>query len=167
MLEIRELKEQDILMIAESFKEIGWNKPVSQYQQYLAEQSQNLRKVLIAFWDDKFVGYLTIIWESQYPHFKSKQIPEIQDFNVLPNFRRKRIGSKLMDKAEEIISEQSSLAGIGVGMNSDYGAAQRLYVLRGYVPDGKGIVWQNHFPKYGDAVLVDDDLNLFFTKELR
>ncbi|MGI8469904.1 MAG: GNAT family N-acetyltransferase [Pyrinomonadaceae bacterium] len=166
MIEIRELQEQDILQIAAAFETIGWNKPASQYRRYLAAQSKGLRQVLVAFENDKFVGYLTIVWQSKYPPFKGGQIPEIQDFNVLPNARRKGIGTKLMDKAEEIVSRKSPIVGIGVGLQADYGAAQRLYILRGYIPDGRGIVWQNGFPKYDEQVTVDDDLCLYFTKNL-
>jgi hypothetical protein len=45
-----------------------------------------------------------------------------------------------MDKAEDIIKGRSSIAEIGVGIFSDYGNAQILYVKRGYVPDGMVIV---------------------------
>ncbi|HEX8267567.1 MAG TPA: GNAT family N-acetyltransferase [Pyrinomonadaceae bacterium] len=167
MIVIRELQEKDILPVAEAFDSIGWNKPVSQYQRYLAEQTEGARKILLAFENNNFVGYLTILWESDYPPFKAENIPEINDFNVLPKARRKGVGTKLMDEAEQIVSESSEIVGIGVGLEADYGAAQRLYVLRGYVPDGRGIVWQNRFPKYGERVTVDDDLNLYFKKKLR
>ena len=166
MIVIRELQERDIVPIAEAFKEIGWDKPVSQYERYLSEQNSGVRKVLVAIQDKVFAGYLTIILESFYPPFKAERIPEINDFNVLPKFRRKSIGSKLMDKAEEYVLQSSKIVGIGVGLDAEYGAAQTLYVLRGYVPDGRGIVWQNHFPKYGEQVTVDDNLNLYFTKRL-
>jgi GNAT superfamily N-acetyltransferase len=166
MLEIRELQEQDISEIVEAFELLDWDKPASQYEKYLAEQDADEREVLVAFENGKFAGYLTILWESDYPPFQTEQIPEIQDFNVLPNFRRRGIGTKLMDEAENIVSESSNLVGIGVGLTSDYGAAQRLYVSRGYEPDGNGITWRNSFPKYGDPVIVDDDLNLHFTKKL-
>jgi GNAT superfamily N-acetyltransferase len=167
MIMIRELEEKDILPIAAAFASIGWNKPVSQYQRYLAEQSEDLRKVFIGFENDVFAGYLTVLWKSNYPLFAAKNIPEINDFNVLPEFRRKGIGTKLMDEAERLVSERSKIVGIGVGLDADYGAAQRLYIKRGYIPDGRGIVWQNRFPKYGEQVTVDDDLNLYFTKILR
>jgi len=51
-------------------------------------------------------------------------------------------------------------------MTADYGAAQRMYVLRGYIPDGRGIVSHNRFPAYGESVPVDDDLVLHFTKRM-
>ncbi|HEX8198520.1 MAG TPA: GNAT family N-acetyltransferase, partial [Pyrinomonadaceae bacterium] len=104
---IRELQEKDILPIAEAFDSIGWNKPVSQYQRYFAEQTEGVRKILLAFENNNFVGYLTILWESDYPPFKAKNIPEINDFNVLPEARRKGVGTKLMDEAEQIVSESS------------------------------------------------------------
>ena len=167
MVVIRELQEKDVLPIVRAFDSIGWNKPVSQYQRYLAEQTKGIRGILLAFENDVFAGYLTILCESNYPPFKAENIPEINDFNVLPKARRKGIGTRLMDEGERIISQRSEIVGIGVGLEADYGAAQRLYVLRGYVPDGRGIVWQNRFPKYGDQVTVDDDLNLYFTKKLR
>ena len=167
MTEIRELKKDDVLMIAKSFRLIGWNKPVSQYERYLKEQFEGKRKVFVAFENGIFAGYLTVIFESDYPPFSAEKIPEINDFNVLPEFRRRRIGTNLMDKAEEFISENYKIAGIGVGLDADYGAAQRLYVLRGYIPDGHGIIWQNRFPTQGEQVTVDDNLNLYFTKELK
>jgi ribosomal protein S18 acetylase RimI-like enzyme len=51
---------------------------------------------------------------------------------VLPRYRRQAIGTKLMDEAERLILERSPIIGIGVGLDSDCGAAQRLYVKRGY-----------------------------------
>ena len=56
------------------------------------------------------------------------------------------------------------VAGIGVGMTADYGAAQRLYIKRGYVPDGRGLVAGEHHVSWGETVRVDDDLVLYFTK---
>jgi hypothetical protein len=71
-----------------------------------------------------------------------------------------------MDEAERRIAERSPVVGIGVGMDPDYGAAQRLYVERGYVPDGRGLWKGSHYVTYGDNVTVDDDLVLMFTKKL-
>jgi GNAT superfamily N-acetyltransferase len=167
MFEIRELQAKDILQIVKGFDLMKWNKPPAQFEKYLAEQHEDSRKILVAFENNDFAGYLTILWNSHYPPFNEQSIPEINDFNVLLKVRRKGIGSRLMDEAERTISERSEIAGISVGLDSDYGAAQRLYVLRGYVPDGRGIVWQNRFPKYGEQVLVDNHLNLYLTKKLR
>ena len=166
-LTIRLLEARDIPQIAKAFEKLGWNKLASQYERYLMEQNVNTRAVYVAFVDRDFAGYLTICWKSSYEPFCEKGIPEIVDFNVLPKYRRMGIGTQLMEKAESEISKVSSVAGIGVGMTADYGAAQRLYVRRGYIPDGNGLHWRNHHVQYGEEVTVDDDLALFFTKELR
>jgi len=142
---IRLLEEQDIPQIAEAFQQLGWNKPASRYERYLKEQNLGTRNVYVAFVDVTFAGYITICWKSTYPPFLEAQIPEIVDFNVLPKYRRQ---------------------GIGVGMDANYGAAQRLYVLRDYIPDGRGLYSHGHHLKYGEQVTVDDGLALYFTKQL-
>ena len=164
---IRLLESEDIPQIAEAFEQLGWAKPATQYEQYLVEQMLDARDVYVAFVENQFAGYLTVCWTSSYPPFREAQIPEIVDFNVLPAFRRRGIGTALMDRAEREITRVSLVAGIGVGLTQDYGAAQRLYALRGYVPDGRGLYQRNHHPVYGEKVLVDDDLALFLTKVLK
>ncbi len=166
-LTIRLLEAADIAPIAAAFAAIGWNKPAAQYMRYLSDQEAGQRTVLVAYLNDTFVGYLTIRWRSEYPPFAAEGIPEIQDFNVLPSVQRRGIGTHLMDVAERRVAERSTVVGIGVGMTADYGPAQRMYVLRGYVPDGRGLVSDNRFLQYGDQITVDDGLNLQFTKTLR
>src|SRR5215203_158206 len=152
---IRLLENNDIPEIAHAFRELGWNKPASQYTHYLVEQVLELRDVYIVFLDGIFAGYLTICWKSGYKPFHDRSIPEIVDFNVLPRFRRLGIGTQLMDKAESEIAVVSHVAGIGVGITADYGAAQRLYILRGYIPDGLGLHWKNHHVQHGEQVTAD------------
>ncbi len=165
-LSIRLLEACDIQLIAAAFSAIGWDKPAAQYERYLSEQNEGRRTVLVANVGDEFAGYLTIRWQSDYLPFRQERIPEIVDLNVLPRFRRRGIGTALMDEAERRIAERSPVAGIGVGMDADYGPAQRMYVLRGYVPDGRGLTYRSRHLKYGDRVTVDEALALFFTKQL-
>jgi GNAT superfamily N-acetyltransferase len=122
---IRALHADDIPAIAASFAALGWNKPASQYERYLAEQEAGERPVCVAFIDSSFAGYLTVCWESGYPPFRAENIPEIVDFNVLPRFRRQGFGARLMDMAEGVAAQRSPVVGIGVGLTPDYGAAQR------------------------------------------
>ncbi|MCC6569002.1 MAG: GNAT family N-acetyltransferase [Anaerolineales bacterium] len=164
---IRFLEQRDISTIAEAFQKLGWNKPASQYERYLKEQASGMRNVHVAFVEGEFAGYLTIQWSSPYPPFREANIPEITDFNVLPEFRRQGIGTALMEKAECEIAKVSDMAGIGVGMTPDYGAAQRMYVLRGYIPDGRGLHYKDHFLVYGEQVIVGDNMALYFTKVLK
>lgn len=72
-----------------------------------------------------------------------------------------------MDRAEQIISKRSSVAGIGVGLHPGYAAAQRMYVLRGYVPDGLPVTYCDKFVEEGQEIKLDDELVLHLTKKLK
>ena len=167
MVEIRPLQHTDITPIATAFAEIGWDKPASQYEGYLSEQDTGQRLVLVATIKGIFAGYLTIVWKSSYPPFRELGIPEIVDFNVLPKFQRQGIGTQLMDAAEEKIAGRSSIAGIGVGLTRDYGAAHILYIRRGYIPDGRGLVQNRRYVQFGEKVTVDHSLVLYMTRQLK
>jgi ribosomal protein S18 acetylase RimI-like enzyme len=166
MLSIASLRPSDIAEIATAFSVLGWNKPASQYERYLEEQAAGRREVIVARWDGVFAGYVTIVWRSDYAPFAERNVPEVNDFNVLPAYRRRAIGSRLMDEAERLIFARAPVAGIGVGLHHDYGAAQRLYVLRGYVPDARGITAHGVRVNWGDSAKIDDDLVLWLTKSI-
>lgn len=163
---LRALQIEDPVKINQAFQLQGWDKPIGQYQQYLSDQAEGIRDVIVAEFQGGFAGYLTIQWEANYLPFKENKIPEIVDFNVLKLFQRRGIGTALMDEAERRIKTVSPLAGIGFGVHQDYGAAQILYVNRNYVPDGKGIVKGSTPLEYGEVVKIDHDLSLHLTKTL-
>jgi GNAT superfamily N-acetyltransferase len=164
---LREMTENDPAIIASAFAAQEWDKPAGQYVRYLQESRAGRRTNLLADYEGHFAGYVTIVWESDYPPFRQASIPEIVDFNVLIKFRRMKIGTALMDEAERRIALRSPVAGLGVCLHSDYGAAQVLYARRGYVPDGRGVYCHGLYPKYGEQVRLDDDLTLFLIKQLR
>lgn len=166
-LEIKPLTRPDVPIMVSVFKDLGWNKPASQFEQYLQEQDIGERKVWVAWIENEFVGYNTLKWHSDYLSFKKNGIPEISDLNVLPKFRKNGIGSKLLNLAEKEAETRSPVVGIGVGLLPDYGNAQKLYIKKGYVPDGEGITYNNNPLIWGDKVTVDDDLVLWFTKKLK
>lgn len=161
---LRALRAEDAEVIAAAFAAQGWRKPATQYLVYLRQQEAGTRDVLVAEVNDEFAGYVTIVWESDYLPFRAAGIPEIVDLNVLLKYRRQGIATALLDKAERRIGKRSRIAGIGVGMTGDYGAAQILYVRRGYRPDGRGLAVRGISSQHGDQVAVDDDLTLYLTK---
>jgi len=165
--ELRTLCEADPPVISAAFAAIGWVKPVAIYQRYLAEQSIGSRLCKLAYAGGQFAAYVTINWTPTYPGFIDPPIPEIQDLNVLPNFRRRGIASLLLDWAETEVALRSSEAGIGVGLHPGYNAAQQLYVKRGYTPDGRGITYRDRFVKEGETIILDDDLVTHLAKRLR
>lgn len=162
---IKLLEVQDIPLLTSAQSFLNWNTPESYFQDLLSEQDKDRRIVLVAYSDDDIAGYVTIRWQSDYPPFAEKAIPEINDLRVLPEFRRRGVATALMDEVEKRIFKVSSMAGIGVGLYADYGLAQRMYILRGYVPDGLGLQYKNQTVKPGRDVFVDDDLLLYFIKE--
>ena len=164
---IRRMAADDMQPMLDALMKDGFHKTAPLFERYLVEQNAGQREVLVAWLDGKFAGYLTVIWQSGYPYFREQGIPEVNDFNVLPGVRRKGIGSRLMDEAERIISERSAYSGIGFGMAADYGPAQRLYVLRGYVPDGRGMMDGEKPVVYGEQITVSHDLAIYLVKKLR
>ncbi|UCC16569.1 MAG: GNAT family N-acetyltransferase [Dehalococcoidales bacterium] len=162
---IRTMEEADIEPVYASLAVTGSNRPARLYERYYEEQENDQRVVLLAIYNGKFAGHANIVWKSEYPLFAEQNIPEISDLIVLPDLRRQRIATKLVDEAEKRIFKRSPFAGIGVGLYSDYGPAQRMYVLRGYVPDRLGLMYKRKPVKPMEMVKVDDDLVLYLVKK--
>lgn len=169
--QIRPLIKEDIVNISEAFNQIGWNKPASVFEGYLKEAEQGERLSWVAHIHEQFTGYVTLKWQSQYSSFKEQNTPEIMDLNVLPSFRKMGLGSLLLKIAEKTAATKSETIGIGVGLyagkDGGYGSAQRLYVKRGYISDGKGVTYNYQPIIPGNSYPLDDDLVLWFTKKLR
>lgn len=165
-IRIRPLQPGDVEPIVAAFRAAGWPRRRELYERYLAEQDAGERVILVAMAGAEVCGYGTVCWEPDYPGFRAAGIPEIQDLNVLPRFRRRGIATRLMDEAERLVAERGYVVGIGVGLYDDYGPAQRLYVLRGYVPDGRGAAHRNLPVRGGETVVADDDLAIHLTRTL-
>lgn len=166
LIEFKILTLEDIPTIVAAFSDLGWAKPASIYETYLEEQSKGERNVWVAWDEEIFLGYVTLKWISAYESFREQQIPEIKDLNVLPKYRGQGIGAKLMEIAEKAAHQKSGSVGLSVGLTSDYGAAQRLYIKRGYVPDGQGITSHYKPAPWGEWAQLDDDLVLWLVKML-
>ncbi|MFY9590335.1 GNAT family N-acetyltransferase [Rickettsia endosymbiont of Halotydeus destructor] len=165
-LKIQELSFSDIDLLVSSFAKARWHKPKEIFERYLQEQQQDKRLIWLAYLNDQITGYVTLVWKSQYEYFNKKKIPEIKDLNVLPVFRNLGIGFKLLKTAEKAAFAVSDTIGIGVGLYADYGVAQKLYIKNGYIPDARGIAYNNQTLQFGTNIILDDDLVLFFTKKM-
>ena len=165
-LTVRPLEQEDCEAFPRGFAAQGWEKPRSLFQRYLEEQGRGERRGIVALWEGEQAGYLTLLPEAPAGAFAGKGWPEICDFNVLEKYQRRGVGSRLMQVAEELAGEASDTVCLGVGLHSGYGAAQRLYGKRGYLPDGSG-VWYRDAPMepYGPCA-ADDDLVLYLWKKL-
>jgi ribosomal protein S18 acetylase RimI-like enzyme len=58
-------------------------------------------------------GYVTLLWDSDYPGIAGLGVPEIKDLNVLPQFRRRGIASAMVDRAESEAARRSAVVAIG------------------------------------------------------
>jgi GNAT superfamily N-acetyltransferase len=167
VVDVRTLNGADAGALSAAFAAIGWNKPTEQFLRYAADADAGTRVNWVATVDGEIAGYVTLRWDNpDHPDIASRRIPEIQDLNVLPQFRRRGIASAMLDRAEAAAAQRSSAVGIGVGLHPGYNAAQVLYVKRGYVPDGFGVTYGDRFVQEGETVPFDDSLGLHFTKDL-
>lgn len=162
---MRSLVEDDVDKLAAVFAD--WPKKRELFLRYAALAAAGAKDVVVGTAGAALVGYLTIDWTSHYPAFAAAGVPEVVDFNVIAPARRHGVGAALMDEAERRIAERSDIAGIGVGLYADYGSAQRMYVKRGYVPDGAGLVVDGIAPAPGSTIVLDDAPALMFTRPVR
>jgi len=167
-IQIRELNHHDCEKLHKSFSAIGWSKPVELFQRYHKEQVEALRRCYIAFINDDFAGYCTILRKSKYEHFATKKIAEISDLNVLPLYQKRGIGMQLIQECEKYakVALNSKIIGLGVGLTADYSNALNLYLKLGYQFDGHGIAYCGKTLKYGETTTVDDEMNLYLTKNI-
>jgi GNAT superfamily N-acetyltransferase len=160
------MSETDINRIADGFIEQGDNKPRRIFEKYYHEQKSGDRVVVIAETDGEIAGYVTLLPKAKDAvPFLKQGFPEIKDLNVLKKYQEQGIGSALMNRIEDIAATYADTVCLSVGLHSGYGTAQRMYVKRGYIPDGTG-VWNGGVPAepYG-MVNNDDDLLLHMSKK--
>lgn len=166
MIEIRQMTSDDVDTVFRVFDEYDIRKPRDYVARCWEENVQGVRTTLLAFYDGAFAGSLHLLATSHYPPFAEQGIPEINDFNVIPPMRKKGIGNALMDAVEQLALSRCGIVGIGVGLYDSYGSAQRMYAKRGFIPDGRGVMYNQQPVVPGSEARVDDDLNLYFTKKV-
>ena len=94
-------------------------------------------------------------------------VSELTDFNVFESFQKRGIGTALLNKAEQVARHYSDVVSLGVGLHKGYGPAQRLYVGRGYMPDGSGVWFQNQPLMPYASCENNDELVLYFSKSAK
>ena len=166
-LTIRNMEEADARIFTDEENAQGWGADITKYLTRLRDQSAGKCVSLTAVYKGLPAGYVNVYLTGLGGAFSGKGLPEIVDFGVLEKFRRKGIGSKLMDVAEKIAGRYADTVWLGVGLHSGYGSAQRMYVKRGYIPDGSG-VWYGNKPcaQYETGLVNDDNLALFLSKRI-
>ena len=136
---IRNMIKSDIESLSHGFMNQGWPGREEILARYFLEQESGEREVY----------------------------PELSDFNVFDPFRNQGIGNQLLEEAEKRVKFVSSKVTLGVGLHLGYGPAQRLYIRRGYIPDGTGVWYRNKPLEMGASCQNDNDLVLYLSKDLQ
>lgn len=166
---LREMKEEDINVLVNTFS-FPWE-PVQEatekWQRYFAEQQKHIRTVCLLETENQLTGYGSLVRASEYPLFQKTNIPEIHDLWISEEKRNRGFGKAIILHLENVaLSEGYEQIGIGVGLNRDYGPAQRLYIRMGYIPDGMGLTYKYAYTDPGERYRIDDDLIIWLKKSL-
>ena len=162
---VRDMIQSDPQIIYEVELEQGWHPSLEAYQKRYIDLNDKIMVALVAEYKGNVAGYINLIWNPTDGAFAGMEIPEVHDFGVFEKYRRFGIGNTMMDVVESLAGEKSKKICLGVGVAHAYGSAQRMYVKRGYIPDGTGAWYQNKICPQYTPCNNDDDLLLFLVKE--
>ena len=164
---IRDMEEADTRIFMEEYTAQGRHPDMAVYQMRLKDQAEGKCIALTAVYEGCPAGSVYVYTTPRSGPFRETGWPEIHDFSVLEKYQRKGIGSRLMDAAERIAGKYADTVWLGVGLCDSYGSAQRMYVKRGYIPDGSGVWYRDEqCRQYETVCTVDDDLVLYLSKKL-
>lgn len=164
---IRDMDLEDVERLTEGERAQGWHwASTEKSAKRLRERDAGRCVTMVCEADGEPAGYVSLYWNAEWGAFKDRHIPEIVDLNVLIRFRRRGLASRMLHVCEQLAATRCDSVCLGVGLYRDYGAAQRLYVKRGYVPDGTGLWYGDENVEPGKVVCNDDDLVLFLSKDL-
>ena len=167
-IRIRAIREPDPQVICAEEVAQGWvNQKEDKYYKRIADHAAHKSISMVAEYEGNTAGYINVYPNAPWGPFGGSGWCEIVDFGVLEKYRRRGIGTALMDCAEKIAATFADTVYLAVGLHDGYGSAQRMYCKRGYLPDGSGVWHQNAPAEAYGQVCNDDDLNLYFTKRLR
>jgi len=156
--------KSDISIITNHLENQGWQANQQKFENYFIQQKEGTKFIFIAEHQKDILGYVTLDACSLYGPFKNLDVPMIVDLNVFKLYQHRGVGSLLMDACEKIAFTLSNQVCLGVGLHLGYGSAQRLYIKRGYIPDGSGVWYQDYIATPYQIVENNDDLNLFLVK---
>lgn len=163
---IRSLRLSDAQPLADAEVAQGWHTKADKFIMRLSDRASGKCVPLAAECDGIAAGYVSVYFDPPGTPFSGKGYCAIVDFGVIEKYRRRGIGSKLMDIAETLAAEYSDVVFLGVGLYAGYGSAQRMYIKRGYIPDGSGAWYENSPAKPYETYRLDDSLILYLSKSL-
>ncbi|HZO89089.1 MAG TPA: GNAT family N-acetyltransferase [Chthonomonadaceae bacterium] len=165
-MEIRIIEREGLPEAIEAVTQTFFSGNRAEVERHFEGHAEGNSSTLLGYDNGELVGILTIRWDCRYPPFRAVGIPFIHYIEIKWERRGQGLGNQLMEYAERFAAQRVGRIGICVGIFDAYGPAQRLYIKRGFVPDGRGVC-QGHRPLHeGETVVVDHDLLLWLVKDL-
>ncbi|MBQ6110649.1 MAG: GNAT family N-acetyltransferase [Alphaproteobacteria bacterium] len=164
---VRDMIESDPEIITTEEHLQGWvDQEIDKYLKRLQDVANGKCTSLVAEYKGNVAGYINVYPNAMWGAFGGKGLPEIVDLGVLQKYRQHGIGTILMQIAENIAGKYADTVYLGVGINKNYGAAQRLYAKRGFIPDGTGLWYKNKVLEPYADMKNDDDAAIYMLKKL-
>ncbi len=163
-IEVRQMTREDIPAICKADNDES-EAFVNYLKEQLDYQDNKECAALLALYDNRVAGYVLLFYQCRWGALKNQGLPGICDLKVFEPYRRKGVATKLMDCAEALARRENTKLYLEVCLNADYGPAQRFYILRGYVPDGAGVYYEERVLGKDEVCRNDDELTLCLIKE--
>ncbi len=161
---IRALIYSDVESFVQAFQMQGWTKGKEIFLKYLKEQQEGTRQVFVYEKEGVPVGYATLVTNNDSTS-EYKGLPMVVDFNVLIAYQNQGIGNKILEAVEAEAKKCANAICLYVGLHTGYGPAQRMYVKRGYIPDGKGAYYDEKIATPYAPYPLDDSLIIGLKKD--
>jgi hypothetical protein len=178
MNKIQQLEQQNIdiislersaldQLIQLSCQTMAKEKAVAQWNAFYAQHESGERFVAVIKKDTRIVGYGSLLAESSYQFFIEHDVFEIADVWIAKPERQQGLATLLISYFESIAhDEQATHIGMGIPLYAAYGPAHCLAVRLGYLPDGQGMTYQGVPVAPNKQYMINNDLRLWFVKEL-
>lgn len=164
-IDVRIMEYDDIPLICKADSDES-ERNIIYLKNQLANQEKQECSALLALYNGEIAGYVFLYYKCKWGGLANCNIPGIVDLIVFEKYRKKGIATVLMNAAEEMAKKYCNKVYLDVCLNSEYGPAQRLYIKRGYVPDGKGVYYEEKVCETNAVCKNDDELTLCLVKEL-
>lgn len=164
-IDIRKMNYNDIPLICKADNDESEGN-IAYLKNQLLNQDKHECIALIALYNGNVAGYVFLYYKCRWGALANCGVPGVVDLTVFEKYRQKGIATNLMNVAEDIAKRHSNKVYLEVCLSSEYGPAQRLYVKRGYIPDGKGVYYESSVCETDAICKNNDELTLCLIKEL-
>jgi len=167
-MNIRSLVKKDLGVLDNLFERHSrYISTFGRWEGYFLDYEKGRKIVFVIEQDNQIIGLGSLRFTSEYPYFKENDIPEIYDVCVESQYQKQGLGTALISELEKQARKLGyKKIGLSAGFHQYYSNAQRLYFKLGYIPDGNGATYNYQPVVRGEKRPIDDQLLLWFVKDL-